>query len=72
MAHDTDTTLRFHDHGPNGATYVMVYGPNDMAEVFTNEQIDHLANGEMIIKGRSSIVDLEAFFVANNRFGVAA
>ncbi len=68
----TDRTLRFHDHGPHGATYVQTYSPGDMDECFTEEQRDHLANGEMIINGHTSIVDLEAFFVTNNRFGVAA
>ncbi|TFH44610.1 MAG: hypothetical protein E4H01_10745 [Lysobacterales bacterium] len=69
---NAEFTLKAHDHGPNGASYIMRYSADDMLEVFTNEQREHLATGGMIITKGSSIVDLEAFFIANNRFGVAA
>lgn len=67
-----EKTLRFHEHGPVGQTYIMRYTAGEMAELFTEEQRAMLAKGECIIFGkgrRSSVVDLEAFFIANNRIG---
>lgn len=68
--------IRVHEHGHRNEAYVLRYTEEEMHEVYSEQERRNLADGKAVITrpdrfGRqSTLVDLEAFFLKTNRFGL--
>ncbi|WP_422002359.1 hypothetical protein [Roseovarius mucosus] len=50
------------EHTRHGARYVLQYGADEMAEVFTEAERSALTSGEQVRKGVCTYADLQAFY----------
>ena len=46
---------------PNGGRYMVQYSASEMAEIFTDAQLDALAAGDTVTLGLSRCTDVQAF-----------